>query len=75
MQAVGSLCAVAAEAGLTPARFALAWCLRNKNVSSVILGASRVEQLEENLKAADDVAKITPEVDAAVNRALAPFCV
>jgi len=74
MQAVGPLCAVAEEAGLTPARFALAWCLRNKNVSSVILGASRVEQLEENLKADDDVAKITPEVEAAVNRALAPIC-
>ncbi len=34
-----------------PAELAIAWCLRNPNVSSVILGASRVAQLEENLKA------------------------
>jgi voltage-dependent potassium channel beta subunit len=42
---------LAAEAGCTPAQLAIAWCLRNPNVSSVILGASRVGQLEENLMA------------------------
>ncbi|MGE8247672.1 MAG: aldo/keto reductase, partial [Stenotrophomonas bentonitica] len=43
--------ALAAQLGVSPAQLAIAWCLRNPNVSSVILGASRVSQLEENLGA------------------------
>ena len=43
--------ALAAELGVDPAAFAIAWCLRNPHVSSVILGASRVEQLRANLQA------------------------
>ncbi|MFT4246852.1 MAG: aldo/keto reductase [Pseudomonas sp.] len=43
--------ALAAELGERPSQLAIAWCLRNPNVSSVILGASRVAQLEENLAA------------------------
>ena len=43
--------AVAAELGVAPAPLAIAWCLRNPHVSSVILGASRVEQLLQNLQA------------------------
>lgn len=43
--------AVAAELDLPPAALAIAWCLRNPHVSSVILGASRVEQLLQNLVA------------------------
>lgn len=45
------LVAIAKDFGVTAAQLALAWCLKNPNISSVILGASRVEQLEENLKA------------------------
>jgi voltage-dependent potassium channel beta subunit len=45
------LVAIAKDFGVTAAELALAWCLKNPNISSVILGASRVEQLEENLKA------------------------
>ncbi|HAD98341.1 MAG TPA: aldo/keto reductase [Cryomorphaceae bacterium] len=41
---------------------ALAWCLKNENVSTVILGASKVSQLEENLKAASVTDKLTEEV-------------
>jgi len=44
---------VAAELGHAPASLAIAWCLRNPNVSSVILGASRVSQLLQNLQALD----------------------
>ncbi|MDQ3204951.1 MAG: aldo/keto reductase [Pseudomonadota bacterium] len=44
---------VAAELGQAPAPLAIAWCLRNPHVSSVILGASRPEQLLENLAALD----------------------
>ena len=45
--------AVATELGVEPAPLAIAWCLRNPHVSSVILGASRTAQLEQNLKALD----------------------
>jgi aryl-alcohol dehydrogenase-like predicted oxidoreductase len=41
---------------------ALAWCLKNPNVSTVITGASKVEQLEDNLKALDVVDQLTDEV-------------
>lgn len=43
--------ALAAELGVAPAPLAIAWCLRNPHVSSVILGASAVAQLEQNLQA------------------------
>ena len=42
---------VARELGVAPATLAIAWCLRNPHVSTVILGASRPEQLLENLQA------------------------
>lgn len=50
--------AVAAELGESPAQLAIAWCLRNRQVSSVILGASRVSQLEENLRALDVLERV-----------------
>lgn len=43
-------------------RLALAWCLKNKNVSTVITGASKVEQLKDNLQALDVVEKLTDDV-------------
>ena len=43
-------------------KFALAWCLKNPNVSSVILGASKISQLEENLKALEVVPLLTSEI-------------
>jgi len=45
--------AIAGEMGVTAAQLAIAWCLRHDAVTSVIVGARRVEQLEENLKAVD----------------------
>lgn len=59
---VKKLQAVADEAGVSLSHFALAWCLKNPNVSTVIMGASRLEQLKENLKALDAVSKLTPDV-------------
>lgn len=47
----GRFVAVASELGVAPAPLAIAWCLRNPHVSSVLLGASRVEQLLQNLAA------------------------
>jgi voltage-dependent potassium channel beta subunit len=53
---------IAEESGCTRAQLALAWCLKNPNVSTVITGASRAEQVTENMAALDMVEKITPDV-------------
>ena len=53
--AVGALEFVAKELGCTLAQLAIAWCAKNPHVSSVITGASRVEQVKENLKALEVV--------------------
>lgn len=50
---VRKFAALAADLGVAPASLAIAWCLRNPHVSSVILGASRVDQLLQNLQALD----------------------
>jgi aryl-alcohol dehydrogenase-like predicted oxidoreductase len=60
LEAVQKLKPIAAEAGLSPAQFALAWVLREPNVASAIVGASRPEQLEDN--AAASGAKVDPEL-------------
>lgn len=49
---------IAKALGVTRAQLAIAWCLKNPNVSTVITGASRPEQITENMKALDVVAKI-----------------
>ena len=60
--AVARLGDIAAQLGCTTAQLALAWCARNPRVSTVITGASRVSQVEENLAAADVLALLSPEV-------------
>jgi voltage-dependent potassium channel beta subunit len=54
--------AFAKELGTTPACLSIAWCLKNPNVSTAILGASKVSQLEENLKTLDALPLLTDEV-------------
>ena len=54
--------------GATLAQFSLAWCLQNPNVSTVITGASRVEQVHDNMKAIEFVDKFTPEVMTEIDR-------
>jgi voltage-dependent potassium channel beta subunit len=61
-EAVGRLERVAKDLGCSLAQLAIAWCARNPHVSTVITGASRVSQVEENLRAAEFIAKLTPEV-------------
>jgi voltage-dependent potassium channel beta subunit len=61
---------IAKDAGLTLPVFAIAWCLKNPNVSTVILGASKTAQLVENLQAVEAQAKLTPEVMKAVDEAV-----
>jgi voltage-dependent potassium channel beta subunit len=53
---------IAKKLGGTPAQISLAWCIKNSNVSSIITGASKVEQMEDNLKSLEFVDKLTPEV-------------
>ena len=53
---------IAKELDCSVAQLSLAWCLKNPFVSSVITGASRVEQLHENMKAGEIAPKITPEI-------------
>jgi voltage-dependent potassium channel beta subunit len=53
---------LAEEAGLPLIHMALLWCLANPNVSSVILGASRIGQLEFNLDALNNAGKMSPEL-------------
>jgi len=53
---------IARELGITPAQLAIAWCLKNPNVSTVILGASNAQQLEQNLASADKVDLLTGDV-------------
>jgi aryl-alcohol dehydrogenase-like predicted oxidoreductase len=53
---------IADSLGCTRAQLAIAWCLKNPNVSSVITGASRREQVEENLGALNVVPALTPGV-------------
>lgn len=62
IEIVGQLMPIAADLGCSMAQMALAWCLKNPNVSTVITGASRREQVIENMKALEMVDKLTPEV-------------
>jgi voltage-dependent potassium channel beta subunit len=63
--AVGQLEAVAKDLGCSLAQLAIAWCAKNPNVSTVITGASKAEQVTENMKAAAIIPKLD---DAAMKR-------
>ena len=67
VQAFAQLCR---DAGHAPATVALAWVLRNQNVSSAIVGASRPAQIQENVKAVD--LELEPDFVEAIEKALAP---
>lgn len=62
IEKVKKLGLLAQKVGVELSALALAWCLKNPNVSTVILGASRLSQLEQNLKSLDVVSKLTPDV-------------
>jgi aryl-alcohol dehydrogenase-like predicted oxidoreductase len=70
LEPVASYAQLCREAGSTPAAVALAWVLRNQNVSSAIVGASRPEQIAENVKALD--VDLEPDFVEAIEQALAP---
>lgn len=62
LEKVKKLQPIAADLGCTLAQLALAWCLKNSHVSTVITGASRPEQVVENMKAMEVAPKLTADV-------------
>ncbi|MGH9087860.1 MAG: aldo/keto reductase family protein, partial [Acidimicrobiales bacterium] len=70
LEPVQQFAALAREAGHTPAAVALAWVLENANVSSAIVGATRPEQVTENVKAVD--VQLEPDLLRAIDEVLDP---
>ena len=66
MKTVAKLIPIAEELGISLSRLAIAWCLLNPNVSTAILGASNIEQLRDNLTAAEVVPLLTEEVQVKI---------
>jgi aryl-alcohol dehydrogenase-like predicted oxidoreductase len=62
IEIVRKLESVAKDINCTTAQLAIAWCLKNQNVSTVITGASRVEQVHQNMKSLDVVPHLTGDV-------------
>lgn len=67
LEMVKQLVPLAAELDCTMAQLALAWCVKNPNVSTVITGASRPSQVQENMQALTVVPKLTAEVMARID--------
>lgn len=68
---VRKLMAIAADLEVTTAQLALAWTAANPHVSTVILGASNVAQVEENLKALVALERLTPDIKAEIDEIFA----
>ena len=66
--AVTKLEAVADDMGCTVGQLAIAWAARNPHVSTVITGASKIEQLKDNLGAIEVIARLTPDVMAQMDK-------
>lgn len=62
LEKVKKLAPIADELDISMPNLAMAWCLKNPNVSTVITGASKPEQVRENMKAIDVVDKLTPDI-------------
>jgi voltage-dependent potassium channel beta subunit len=67
---VKELADLANEVGMSLPHLAINWCIKNPNVSSAITGASRVEQVRENMKAVDNLPKLTPDVMTRIDEIL-----
>ena len=67
---LNDLTAIATELGCTLGQLAIAWTLKNKDVSTCMLGASSEEQLRQNIAAGDFATKITPEVEKRIGSIL-----
>ncbi|MEL6823535.1 MAG: aldo/keto reductase, partial [Calditrichota bacterium] len=62
IEKVQQLAKIAENLNMSIAQLALAWCLTNSDVSTVITGASKVSQVEQNMRTMDMVDKLTPEI-------------
>jgi aryl-alcohol dehydrogenase-like predicted oxidoreductase len=67
-ETVAKLSTLAKSLGGNVAQLSIAWALQNKQVSSVILGASNISQLQDNLGSIALKEKLTPDVMAAINQ-------
>jgi aryl-alcohol dehydrogenase-like predicted oxidoreductase len=67
---VRNLAAIAEELGCSLAQLAIAWCAHNPRVSTVITGASRVEQVEENMGALTVLGNLTDDLVARIDAAV-----
>jgi voltage-dependent potassium channel beta subunit len=72
-EAVGKLATVAKDVGCSLPQLAIAWCARNPRVSTVITGASKVAQVQENLVAVDVIPKLTPEAMQRIEAIVSPL--
>ncbi len=70
LKKIAGLKSFADELGVNLANLAIAWCLKNQNVSTVILGATKEEQLIENLKSTEIIEILTDEVMAKIDEIL-----
>ena len=70
LEKVKKLAPLAEELGMTMPQLALAWCLKNPNVSTVITGASTVDQVEQNMSAMDVVGRLDEEAMEAIESIL-----
>ena len=66
MGRVTKLAPIAEKLNISMSKLAIAWCLVNKNVSTVILGASKLEQLKENLESTE----VLPLIDENIQKEL-----
>ena len=71
IEKVKLLAPLAQELGCTMAQLAIAWCLKNPHVSTVITGATKLRQLQDNLHALDVLPKLTPDVMDRIEKILA----
>ncbi len=67
LKAIGTL---SKELNLSLANLAIAWCIKNPNVSTAILGASKINQLEENFKSLEILEQLTPELMQKIDETL-----
>jgi voltage-dependent potassium channel beta subunit len=68
VEKVKELSKLAHDLGGSMAQLAIAWCLKNQNVSSVITGATKIDQLVDNLGALEMKAKLTPDIMTTINK-------
>ena len=73
LERVQELAPIAADLGLSMAALSVAWVLQEENVAAAIIGASRPEQVLDNVKAAG--VRLDPEVMARIDEILAPVAV